>query len=66
MVLGFGLGMLRDLSDRVFRTSKQVENLLEADCVALVPLIESGEAKNEFEEIKTKSEYEPYDDRRNQ
>ncbi len=59
MVIGFGLGMLRDLSDRVFRTSKQVENLLEADCVALVPLIESREAKNEFEEIKTRVSTSP-------
>ena len=39
LVLGFGIGLLRDLSDRVFRTSRQVKSLLEADCIALVPLM---------------------------
>jgi succinoglycan biosynthesis transport protein ExoP len=47
MILGFGLGMLRDLSDRVFRTSDQIESLLKIDCIGLVPLLvgdEAGEA----------------------
>ncbi len=39
LILGFGIGLLRDLSDRVFRTSQQVKSLLEADCIALVPLM---------------------------
>jgi succinoglycan biosynthesis transport protein ExoP len=39
MAIGFGMGILRDLSDRVFRSSEQVENLLHADCIALVPVI---------------------------
>ena len=43
MVLGFGLGLFRDLSDRVFRSSEQVESLLEADCIALVPLLTPDE-----------------------
>ena len=42
MILGFGIGMLRDLSDRVFRTSELVENLLRTNCIALVPLLEDG------------------------
>ena len=42
MILGIGIGMLRDLSDRVFRTSEQVENLLQTNCIALVPLLEGG------------------------
>jgi succinoglycan biosynthesis transport protein ExoP len=46
MVLGFGIGLLRDLSDRVFRTSQQVENLLQADCIAMVPL-STGEEPSE-------------------
>ena len=47
MILGFGLGMLRDLSDRVFRTTEQIESLLKIDCIGLVPLLvgdEAGEA----------------------
>jgi succinoglycan biosynthesis transport protein ExoP len=43
MALGFGVGMLRDLSDRVFRTSGQVESLLGTDCIALVPLLTGDE-----------------------
>lgn len=42
MIVGLGIGMLRDLSDRVFRTSEQVENLLQTSCIALVPLLEGG------------------------
>jgi succinoglycan biosynthesis transport protein ExoP len=42
MILGFGIGMLRELSDRVFRTSEQVESLLQTGCIALVPLLEGG------------------------
>ena len=40
MILGFGIGMLRDLSDRVFRASDQVESVLQTGCIALVPLLE--------------------------
>jgi succinoglycan biosynthesis transport protein ExoP len=39
IVIGFGIGMLRDLSDRVFRTSEQVERILQADCIAVIPLL---------------------------
>jgi polysaccharide biosynthesis transport protein len=46
MILGFGIGMIRDLSDRVFRTSEQVENLLETDCLALVPLLTDDDTIN--------------------
>jgi polysaccharide biosynthesis transport protein len=38
-ILGLGLGLLRDLSDRVFRTSSQVENLLQTDCLSVVPAV---------------------------
>ncbi len=43
LALGFGIGMLRDLSDRVFRTGEQVQNLLQTGCVALVPLVKGAE-----------------------
>jgi polysaccharide biosynthesis transport protein len=42
LVLGLGLAMLREISDRVFRTGKQVEARLNAECLAIVPLIKDG------------------------
>jgi polysaccharide biosynthesis transport protein len=42
LVLGLGLGMLREISDRVFRTGKQVEARLNTECLALVPRIKEG------------------------
>lgn len=49
--LGLGLGMLvgrlRDLSDRSFRTSDQVEAVLGLNCIGILPLLQpSGPAKN--------------------
>ena len=41
LAAGIGLGVLRDLMDRVFRTSKQIETQLRIPCVALVPLIKN-------------------------
>ena len=38
IAFGFGIGILRNLSERVFRTSQQVEDLLQANCIALAPL----------------------------
>jgi succinoglycan biosynthesis transport protein ExoP len=34
--------MLREISDRVFRTGKQVEDRLNIECLAIVPLIKGG------------------------
>jgi succinoglycan biosynthesis transport protein ExoP len=39
LVLGLGLGFLREISDRVFRTGKQVEAQLGTECLAIVPTI---------------------------
>jgi succinoglycan biosynthesis transport protein ExoP len=39
MSLGVGLGLLREMLDRVFRTSTQVEAVLQTSCTALVPLL---------------------------
>lgn len=39
LALGVGLALLRDLMDRVFRTSSQVETVLELPCLSLVPLL---------------------------
>lgn len=37
--LGIGFGLLRDLMDRVFRTSPQLESTLQLPCLSLVPLL---------------------------
>ena len=37
LALGIALGILREISDRVFRTSGQVETELKTECLALVP-----------------------------
>jgi polysaccharide biosynthesis transport protein len=42
--LGFGIGMLRDFSDRVFRNSEQIESLLHTNCITLVPLLTTDRA----------------------
>jgi polysaccharide biosynthesis transport protein len=39
MILGVGIGMLREISDRVFRTSAQVEQHLHTTCLAVVPVV---------------------------
>jgi succinoglycan biosynthesis transport protein ExoP len=41
LFLGVGIGLLREISDRVFRTTIQVEELLQADCIAVVPLMKN-------------------------
>lgn len=45
VVVGVGIGMLREVSDRVLRTSGQVETLLQTDCIALVPLVKIPSGK---------------------
>ena len=50
--LGFGIGLLRDWSDRVFRTSEQIESLLQTDCIALVPLLTGDEDDHESDRQK--------------
>ncbi|MBW5438048.1 AAA family ATPase [Bradyrhizobium canariense] len=39
LALGIALAFLRDVMDRVFRTSSQVETTLELPCLSLVPLL---------------------------
>jgi polysaccharide biosynthesis transport protein len=42
MILGAGIGMLREISDRVFRTSSQVEQQLQTDCIGVVPMMKAN------------------------
>jgi succinoglycan biosynthesis transport protein ExoP len=41
-ILGFGAGLLRELTDRVFRTSGQIEATLHRDCIAVVPAVKTS------------------------
>jgi polysaccharide biosynthesis transport protein len=39
LVVGIGLAILRDISDRVFRTSGQIGEHLQAECISLIPMV---------------------------
>lgn len=39
LLMGVGAGLLRDVADRVFRTSSQVEEHLDASCIDVVPKV---------------------------
>jgi polysaccharide biosynthesis transport protein len=41
LIFGAAIGMLRDVSDRVFRNPLQIDELLHADCIAVVPLVKA-------------------------
>jgi len=41
-MLSFGIGALREVFDRVFRSSEQVEEELQVHCLALLPLIKTA------------------------
>jgi succinoglycan biosynthesis transport protein ExoP len=45
IVLGTAFGFLRDVMDRVFRTSAQIESTLRLPCLSLVPLLRASERK---------------------
>jgi exopolysaccharide transport family protein len=45
LALGVGLGLLRDVMDRVFRTASQVEAMLQMPCLSLVPLLKQDQPK---------------------
>lgn len=46
LALGIGLGFLREVSDRVFRTPRQVENELGSTCIAVVPKLPRSAGKS--------------------
>jgi succinoglycan biosynthesis transport protein ExoP len=45
IALGIALGFLRDIMDRVFRTSAQVESTLNLSCLSMVPLLKDSKQK---------------------
>ncbi len=44
LVLSFGIASLRELTDRVFRSSEQVEEVLSVNCLAMLPLLKAASA----------------------
>ena len=42
IIFGLGIGVLRDLWDRVFRTTEQVEKALHTTCIAVVPILKAS------------------------
>ncbi len=44
LVLSFGVASLRELTDRVFRSSEQVEEALSVNCLAMLPLLKAASA----------------------
>ncbi|WP_170145645.1 polysaccharide biosynthesis tyrosine autokinase [Rhodoplanes elegans] len=45
LVLGGGVAYLREMGDNVFRTSSQIEQVLQVNCLAVVPLVQDGTTK---------------------
>ncbi len=55
MILSFGVAMFRELSDNVFRTSNQVETLLGANCLAMLPILKATAIKASLPDERTRS-----------
>jgi succinoglycan biosynthesis transport protein ExoP len=61
--LGFGVGFLREMLDRVFRTAKQVVAALHTNCLAVIPLVEGTPASSPSEAPEQKQQLESIDPR---
>jgi succinoglycan biosynthesis transport protein ExoP len=48
LIFGSATGMLRDISDRVFRTTKQIDAHLPANCIAVIPRVNDVERPQLF------------------
>lgn len=46
LMIGGAIGLLREMLDRVFRTSEQIERVLRTSCIALVPAVKSETPSN--------------------
>ena len=51
LAIGGGIGLLREMLDRVFRTSEQIEHALQTTCIALVPAVESEATSNSLSNL---------------
>src|SRR5262249_51987944 len=48
LIFGAAAGMLREISDRVFRTTKQINDHLQANCIAVIPRVSAVRLSNEL------------------
>ena len=64
LALGGGIGLLREMLDRVFRTSEQIERSLGASCIALVPAVKSEAVSNSPSNLPDQTSHPP-DGRKN-
>jgi capsular exopolysaccharide synthesis family protein len=55
MLFGFGIGLLRELTDRSFRTVGQVETALSTNCIAVIPTIEGGKVRDVSRQVMESS-----------
>lgn len=53
LAFGVAVGVLRETMDRAFRTSRQVRNVLQTDCVAILPKQHRQQPLKLFESIRT-------------
>jgi succinoglycan biosynthesis transport protein ExoP len=53
IIFGFGVGILREFSDRVFRSVEQIETLLHTTCIAFVPRVDRRRATNASDPTRT-------------
>jgi polysaccharide biosynthesis transport protein len=44
VIVSFGVGTLRDFSDKVFRTGTQLENSLALDCISVIPKVKAAKS----------------------
>lgn len=55
LMLGFAVGKLRELSDRVFRTTDQLESVLQTNCIGIIPALAPDQANRPKLAVKPKS-----------
>ncbi|MGL3111391.1 polysaccharide biosynthesis tyrosine autokinase [Bradyrhizobium sp. BR 1432] len=56
VMLSFGVAMAREFTDKVFRTTSQVEEQLEANCIAILPALDGAAAGLTSKFTKPKSD----------
>ena len=56
---GVGIGVLRDLWDRVFRTTEQAETILHAPCITLVPFLKAANATAALPLLEARTDQNP-------
>jgi capsular exopolysaccharide synthesis family protein len=60
VILGFGIGVFRDLWNRVFRTTEQAEKLLHVPCITLVPALKERDRGIDWATTAEPTESSPF------